>query len=464
MGIQNFPTALQGIIQQGYLERAFQQGLRSRLGFRNIANKQQFPNRIGETLTATRAGLKVPVTTPMNPTNNTNFDNGMTPSGWSVEQFTMTINMYGDSIDLNTITQAVGISSQFVQNAIVNGIQSAQSLDRLARNALFYGLETGANGIGVGGYLGGNTRVRVTLGAPAATISVDDIRGFQYVFNAEGQVVAVSASNTMAVTVGSDVYTLEGATADGTNVSTAPNGVSGTLTFTTNVTVSDGTALNAVIASVAPLVLRPNGKTTTAALVGPTGQYGSGNYVPGDSLTIQQIVGAVAALRSNNVPPAEGGFYNCYLDDIQLAQLFRDGDFKLLYRGAYGSEAYKSGQIFELVGARFITTTEAPQQASLGAGAIHRALVCGDGALVEGTFEGQDQHDTGTAVGIRNVVDDVVMVTREPIDRLQQIIAQSWYWIGGYSLPTDLTANTSIIPTASNSYLKRAVLIESCGS
>ena len=38
-----------------------------------------------------------------------------------------------------------------------------------------------------------------------------------------------------------------------------------------------------------------------------------------------------------------------------------------------------------------------------------------------------------------NVIDNVAMVTREPIDRLQQIIAQSWYWIGGFCAPSDTT-------------------------
>ena len=36
MGIQNFPAALQPIIQQGFLEREFQQALRSRLGYRAV--------------------------------------------------------------------------------------------------------------------------------------------------------------------------------------------------------------------------------------------------------------------------------------------------------------------------------------------------------------------------------------------------------------------------------------------
>lgn len=56
------------------------------------------------------------------------------------------------------------------------------------------------------------------------------------------------------------------------------------------------------------------------------------------------------------------------------------------------------------------------------------------------------------------------MITRPALDRLAQIIAQSWSWIGGFALPTDLTANTTVIPTATNSYLKRGVVIESLGA
>lgn len=436
MGIQAFPAALQPIIQQNFLEREFHDGLQSRIGFRAIADREPFPAGIGETITKTRKGLKAPVTTPLNPSGNTNLDNGLTPSGWTVEQYSLSVNMYGDTMDLNMVTSRVGIVGQFLANAKTNGVQAMQSLDRLARMALY------------GGYLGGNTRVRTTLGAPAATVSVDDIRGFQYVL-ANGVMVAVSGANTMTVVVGSNTYTLTGATADGSNVSTAPNGVSGTLTFSTNVTVADGTAGNAVIASIAPAVVRPNSRATTAAVQAT------------DYLDMQTVLGAVATLRSNNVPAVEAsGLFHCYLDDRQLLGLFKDGDFKLLYRGAYGSDTYKSGQIIDLLGVRFIPTNEAPQQ-SLAGVAIHRAIVCGQGALIEGDFTETGYSDVDGDNALKVMVDDVCMVTREPIDRLQQIIAQSWYWIGGFALPTDATANTNIIPTATNSYYKRAIVIES---
>lgn len=434
MGIQNFPAALQPIIQQGFLEREFQEGLRAKLGFRAIADRESFANAVGETITKTRRGLKAAASTPMNPSTNTNLDNGLTPSGWTVEQYQLAINMYGDSIDLNMVTSRVGIASQFLQNAKVNGEQAMRTLDVLARDALY------------NVYLGGNTRVRTTLGAPAATISVDDIRGFQTVF-VNGQLVPVSGTNTLSVTVGADVYTLIGAAADGSNVSTAPNGVSGTLTFSGNVTVADATAGNAVQSAVAPSVIRPSARATTAAIT------------TGDSLKMLDVLSGVSQLRDNGVPDIAGA-YNFYGDNTQILGLFSDSNFQTLYRGAYGSAEYRDGQVFELLGARFIPTNLAPQQ-TLAGKKIRRGILCGQGALVEGDFESTGYSDVGDADGLKSMVDDVCMVTREPLDRLSQIIAQSWYWIGGFAVPSDQTANPNVIPTASNSYYKRGVVFES---
>lgn len=442
MAIQNFPTALQPIIQQNMLEREFQDQIQSLIGFRAIARREQFPNKIGETVTKTRPGLKAPVTTPMTPSANTNLDNGLTPSTWTVEQYTLSIAMYGDTIDLNTVTNRVGIVEQFLQNAKTNGIQAAQSLDRLARNALF------------NAYMGGNTRVRVTLGAPALTISVDDIRGFQNVF-VNGVLTAVSGGNTMQVTVNANVYTLTGATADGSNVSTAPGGISGTLTFSGNVTVADGTLNNTVTAynsgaGVAPFILRPNGRGNTSAIVGT------------DLLTMGNVLDGAAYLRRNGVPTVNG-MYNLYLDPVSARQFFADPDFKQLFQGATAAvKEFRMGRVVELVDVRVIPTTEAFVQ-TLGTVTVRRPILVGDEALVEGDFEGMGHTDTPDDNAIIDMVDGIVQVTREPLDRLQQIIAQSWYWIGGFTAPTDQTVNTNIVPTASASYYKRGLVIEHAG-
>ena len=432
MSIQNFPAALQGIIQTNFLEREFKEPLQSKIAYRAIADRESIPNMIGETVTKTRAGLKSPVTTPSNPTNNTNLDNGMTPSTVSVEQYTLTLNQYNDTIDLNIINNKVGLGDQFLKNARVNGVQAAQSLDRIARNKLF------------NAYLGGNTRVRVTLGAPAATISVDDIRGFQTTFNVVGQVVAVSVANTVSVNVGSNTYTLQGAVADGSNVSTAFGGISGTLTFSGNVTVADATALNAAVHFNGSTILRPSGRATTAALTGA------------DILTMGLLLDAQAQLRNN--APMEAGMMQAYLDNKSMRQLFADPDFKTLFQGQYGSREYVDGMVFNLLGIDFVPTTEAPIQ-TLGAITVRRPILVIKGALIEGDFEGMATMLENEAQ-IVSVVDEVAMVTRPPLDRLGQIIAQSWYWIGDFCAPSDQTTNLNIVPTASNAYYKRAVVIE----
>ena len=440
MAIQNFPTALQPIIQQGFLEREFKQALRSRLGYRSCADREAISVGIGETLTKTRGGLKPAVTTPLVPSTNTNLDNGLTPSGWGVEQYTLSINHYAATTDLNMVTSRVGIASQFLQNAYVNGEHAARSLDELARNALY------------NAYFGGNTRVRTTLGSAGPSVTVDDIRGFQLVF-VNGVQVPIGSTSNLTVTIGSNSYTAINAVADTTSVSTAPGGISGVLTLSSNVTVGDGTAGNTVTASTACSIARPNQRANTAAIQ------------TADTLTMGALLDSVAKLRLNAVPDIEGA-YNCYLDPMSARQLFMDPDFKQLHQGATSTnQVFKRGMTNEFLGLRFVTTNEAyvtPHPTIAGA-LVRRPIVCGQGALIEGDFAGMAADDVAPADSIVSMVDGVAMVTREPVDRLQQIIAQSWYWIGGFCAPSDTTTTPTTIPTATNAAFKRAVMIEHIG-
>ena len=440
MGIQNFPLSLQPIIQQGFLEREFEHALTSRLGYRAIADREPFAVGIGETLTKTRAGLKPSVTVPLAPATNTNLDNGLTPTIWGVEQYTITINHYASTTDLNMVTSRVGIEGQFLQNAFTNGEQAARSLDEIARNALF------------APYFGGNTRVRTTLSSAGPTVAVDDVRGMQTVF-VNGVQTPVGSGSSLTVTVGANAYTLVGAAADATNVSTAPGGVSGTLSFSSPVSVSDATQGNAVQAANASVIIRPNARGTTAGLAAT------------DTLSMANLLDAVAKLRMNAVPDIDGVF-NCYLDPVSARQLFADQDFQRLFQGATSAnQVFKQGMINDFLGLRFIPTTEAYVQPhpTLAGAVVRRPIVCGKGALIEGDFAGMAADDVAPKDSIVTMVDGVAMVTREPIDRLQQIIAQSWYWIGGFCAPSDTTTNPTVIPTATNAAYKRAVMIEHVG-
>ena len=440
MGIQNFPAALQPIIQQGFLEREFQAALQSKLGYRACADREEFAVGIGETLTKTRAGLKPSVTTPLVPSTNTNLDNGLTPASFGVEQYTITLNFYAATADLNMVTSRVGIASQFLLNAAINGEQAARSLDELARNALF------------NSYFGGNTRVRLTLGAPATAISVDDIRGFTSVW-VNGVPTPVSSTYPLLVTVGNDNYTMINAVADVSNVSSAPNGISGVLTFSSNVTVADGTALNTVAATTASSIMRPNARANTSQIIAT------------DQLDMSTLLNAVAQLRLNAVPEIDGA-YNCYLDPVSARQLFSDVAFRQLFTGATSAnQVFKQGMVNDFLGLRFVPTTESfvTTNPFVSGGLIRRPIVCGQGALIEGDFAGLAEADVAPSDSIISVVDGVAMVTREPLDRLQQIIAQSWYWIGGFCTPSDTTTNPTTMPTATNAAFKRAVMVEHAG-
>ncbi|MBV9756361.1 MAG: DUF4043 domain-containing protein [Alphaproteobacteria bacterium] len=440
MGIQNFPASLQPIIQQGFLEREFEQALHSRLGYRAVADREEFAVGIGETLTKTRAGLKPSITTPLAPATNTNLDNGLTPQYFSIEQYTLTINSYAATTDLNMVTSGVAIASMFLQNAAINGEQAARSLDELARNALF------------GAYFGGNTRVTTTLSSAGPTITVDDVRGFQYVY-VNGVQTPVGGSASLTVTVGGNVYTLVGCSVDGVNTSTAPGGISGSLTFSGNVAVADGAAGETVQAANASVVVRPSGRSNTSLLAAT------------DTLTMSALLDAVAKLRLNAVPEIDG-VYNCYLDPVSARQLFADPDFKQLFTGATSAnQVFRQGMVNGFLGLRFVPTTEAYVQPhpSLSGVTVRRPIVCGQGALIEGDYAGIAASDVAPKDSIVHVIDSVAMVTREPIDRLQQIIAQSWYWIGGFCAPSDVTTNPSTIPTATNATYKRAVMIEHVG-
>ncbi len=440
MGIQSFPLSLQPIIQQGFLEREFSQALISRLGYRACADRVTMAVGIGETLTKTRAGLKPSVTTPLAPAANTNFDNGLTPTSWGVEQYTITLNLYAATTDLNIVTERVGIASQFLQNAYINGEQAARSLDELSRNSLF------------AAYMGGNTRVRTTMASAGPAVSVDDVRGFQTVF-VNGVQQPVSNSSSMTVTVGSNVYSVVSVTVDPSNVSTAPGGVSGTLNMSTNVSVSDGAAANTVTASIGSTIVRPSQRGNTSLITAA------------DTLTMANLLDAVAKLRLNAVPEIDGA-YNCYLDPISARQLFADPDFKQLFQGATSAnQVFKKGMTNDFLGLRFVPTTEAFVQAhpSLSGLMIRRPIICGQGALIEGDFAGMAASDVAPTDAIVTLVDGIAMVTREAIDRLQQIIAQSWYWIGGFCAPSDTTTNPTTVPTATNAAYKRAVIVEHIG-
>lgn len=471
MALNDLPSSIQSVIQTGFLERRFRQALKAKLGFRAIADREPFAAGIGESITKTRVGLLAPVTSPMLPASVTDFTSGLTDQNFSVEQYTLGVAQYAAPMQLNVATARVAIDDLYLQNAYVLGEQAARSVDTLAQRALF------------DLYMGGNTRVTTTLGAPATTVHVDDVRGFFMTLNSQGQPVAVSGTNTLAVQVGNDTYTLTAVQADGaapatlnpwlanlsfsgasSNTSTTPGGFSGTLTFSGNVTVADGTVANQVVSAVAPVVMRPS--TTSGYVMAPTtAAISRANDVNNGQLTMQMILTAKATMSANAVQPVEAmGNYILYADPIHLTGLYQDPAFQYFFRGKPETPEYRRGLVAELLQCSIVETNLNPVQNLAGVGTVRRAVLCGQGALVEGVFTRTAYaaaEKVDDADGMITVVDDIAHVTREPLDTLKQVVTQAWSYIGGFVAPTDTTTNTNTVPTANNSALKRAIIIES---
>lgn len=453
MTIQNLPTAIQAAIQLGFLEKEFHDPLFANRAYRSVATKEKFSANIGETLTKTRTALYPAVTTPMSTAANTDLNNGLTSTFWGLEQYIMTLNQYGFTTDLNLVMTPFAIADVFLQNVKKLAEGAARSIETLAQQALFNVL------------LGQNTRVTATLGAPGVTVAVDDIRGFGNSWTTANVPVAVSVSNPLSVTfvragayssgansanVTGGTYSLTGVTADVSNVSASPGGISGTLTFSANVAVADATIANGVVAAVAPVIQRPFLRATAK-------QLGIG-----DVLTMNMLLNAKQTLSANGVEPFGNGMYRFIVDPYQVLSLYNDPAFQRFFISRSDSAEYRRGVISETLGIEIVETRMAPIQATLGGGAIHRGLLLGDGVMIESDYTptGYDAVRNTLDSELMTIVDGVAHVTRPPLDRLGQVITQSWSFIGGFVLPTDLTTTTSTVPTAGNSAWKRSVVIE----
>ena len=459
-----FPTNNTNSIQLDMLERAFLDSLNPVLAYRNIADQEDFPGKIGETLTKTKAGLMVPNITPLNPATNTNLDNGLTPTNYGTEQYTLSIAQYAQlAYPINLMDDERTIAKFFIRNTENLGIAQASAIDFLARNALY------------NSYMGGNTVVTATLGAPATTVQVNDVRGFQALM-VNGNSVPVSIANPLEVEINGNTYNIVGHTVDVVNVSTAliTGGISGTLTADANIAVLDGTAGNAILSINSPLIIRPNGRLSTSEIVSS------------DLLTFDAIQSAVTYLRNNNVmPSASSGLYHCYLEGTSMQQLFKDPAFQILYRGTtLENEVYKNAYISEGLGVKFYQTTQAPIQTPQPGAAvpvlqtIRRPILCGQGALVEPVFTtgvnavrargkignfSEGTFDNKSSWGLmteRAAQGGSYMYVRPPIDALGQVTTQTSSYIGGFTAPTDSLTNNTVIGTASNADFKRAVIIE----
>lgn len=410
------PAAITAIMQNGLLDRVFQEALVPEFIFPAIADSTPWLANLGDTRQFTRKGLLSPSTTAV-----TGSD--VSAATYGIEQWSVTMDQYGQAVDTNMLQSAMTLASKYVADVQTLGINAGQSLNRIARNKLYKA------------YAGGRTWC-TTAATTDTSIIVQSTDGFEFVM-VNGVLVPVSSANPLNVTIAGVANTVTGVN-------------TGTRTLTLGTTRID-VAGDYVLSANAPFSVRAG-----------TSKNSGYDMTTSETVTFKLFRAAVARLRKMNVPTI-GGVYVAHIDPDTEAQLFDDADFKQALQGRVDSPIYENLSIGRFGGLDWVRNNEVPSYAggSSGTVTVHRPIVVGDGALIAAPFEGMGSLLVGT--NVEDVPDismiqaapgvEVARIVRPPQDRLQQIVSTSWSWTGDYGVPSDLQTGDAAL-------YKRAVVVE----
>lgn len=448
--------AIVNLIQDRTLERVFHDALFPRLLYRSEAMPEKWMANIGERQVYTRTGLINVDTNPLTP------GSDPTPSSYAIEQWEAEARQFGKSLDTHMPTSYVSLAPTFLRDTVQLGLNAGQTLNRLVRDRLYVA------------YLGGETVNTSAALIGATSIVVASLNGFNEVL-VNGRLQPVSPANPLAITF---------------SAGPAANTVVGTLPLNPNNPFGPGIlTLGAGLS--APLALRTGVRAITRSRITRVGGGATvDGIVGGNILTLQDVINTVARMRSNNIPPTADGFYHVHLTPVGEAQLFADNAFQRLFQSLPENAVYRDLGIGQLVGCRFYRNTENPDlnntslqvDTSGGAGAarvsgeigaevvnqaglaVQREIVVGGGAIYEKYIdEGAFLTEAGVTGkigefsvmngGVAVMTERIRYILRAPLDRLQQIVSQSWSWSGDFPVPSDGL-------TGSSARFKRAAVIE----
>lgn len=451
--IPNVP-GLDAIIQDNTLRRVYNDSLWPRQLYRMEALKESWVANQGDTLVETRGSLLPVVSTPLT------AGQDPVPVNEAFEQWVVTACQYSSSIDTQMPASWAALASKFARDAHTLGLNAGQSLNRLVRNKLYTS------------YLAGTTHADNS--ATGTSLEVGSISGFTQVVDANGQVQTVSVANPKSITVGTDVVDCIGAAP----VDAAFPLGAGVLTLAASTTFVAG---EVVVAIDATAQFNSGGGTSTDSLAGT------------DILTLEDIRNAVSALQDNSVPPHEDGMYHAHIVPAAVSQLYGDTEFQSLNESNYGDAPYRDYIIGKLIGTYHYRDEENPGVTNSGAlqtnrptdaaasrlgseisadvtnkGGINvlRTIITGGGAIYE-KYINESEYLTDAGVtgktggfsvqtnGVQVDVDGIRFTIRSPLDRLQQIVSQTWSWSGDWGIPSDVNGGK----TAAR--FKRAVVINS---
>lgn len=408
------PAAIQAIMQNGLLDRVFQDALVPEFLYPAIADSEPWQGNLGDTKTFTRKGLIAPTTTPLA---------GADISGastYSIEQWSVTMDQYGISVDTNMLQSAMTLASKYMADVQTLGINAGQSLNRIARDKLYKA------------YAGGRTWATAS-GTSDTSLVVASVDGFTTVL-VNGVPTPVSGATPLNITVSGVANTVTGVNA-------------GTKTLTLGTARVD-TAGDYVVAANAPVSARTASRNTAY------------DITTADVATLAMFRSAVTRLRKMNVPTI-GGYYTAHIPPDTEGELFADADFKQALQSRVDSPVWRDLSIGRFAGIDWVRNNEVPTVTSNSGATVFRPLVVGSGAVVAAPFEGTGSLLAGTGTedvpSIRMIQaapgTQVALIVRPPQDRLQQLVSTSWSYVGDFGVPSDSQTGDAAL-------YKRAVMVE----
>lgn len=458
--VLGIPTGILSLVQEGLLERAFHDGLYPAQQYRKEALYEKWEGNTGTEIFMSRPGLLRPVTKPTPPGQDPQ------PQTTTYEQWVARLDRYTGRQDVHMPTSAVSNNDLFLRNINQLGLQAAQSVNRISRNALFKA------------YLSGQTLTISAAAAADTTIRVASLNGFVDVVVPGTNVrpLSVSPASPLQVTIYiAGVATLRnviGFQADNPADIFGP----GTLTLSAAIGGAGAAARSPVVSIYAPTVIRSGGGFSVDALGAA------------DTVTLQDVINGVAQLRRQNVQPHDDGFFHAHISSSSNAQLFADPVFQRLNQSLPEHATYKEGFIGTISGVMFFMNTESPDTLSSGALTatgvnafyaedvggevvnesgigVGRIVITGKAALYELTLDETSYISEAGVTGkvaefdiVNNNVqvgtERIRLIIAAPIDALQDFVRCSWSISTSFPVPSDVTATTG-----SQRY-KRSLIIE----
>jgi hypothetical protein len=438
---------VRAIVQENALDRFFSDALYPKNQFRAEAKDEKWDAQLGDNKTFTGKGLMKPTLRPLVP------GQDPTPKDYRLEQWTATMQQFADTIDTHLPTAMTAIVNKLKDDMQALGENAGTTLNRMPREKLYNAGESGwtvADGVTTASTtarvkrLNGFTRARRPDLALGSAVRYDFVSA-----NNPLPISKVTASVTTNVNV-------IGFTPDNPGDEIGP----GTLTLDAAITLADR---DPVFASNRTYRVVAGGGNTVDALTTAT-----------DILHLSDIRSAVARLKTMNVPSFGDGKYHMHLDPVQVAQLFADNEVQRLNIGVPDSVMYKDMAIGNILSCILYENNECPTPENVEGGTsatfsvndpfagelwtlgnpstgtrVHRAIVIGEGALNEYWFD-QMQLTTEAGVtgkvergahfannGVEMEVERIKVIMRAPQDRLQQIVANTWTFMGDFVVRTD---------------------------